>query len=105
MSSSYSLFSSPAVRKLTHSTFSVTASTGATAQVVSTPPTPPERRVVTLFQNQSSQTITLIFTADTAVITGIQLIGGATFSIDNYNGTVRAFAPSFASLHIAVGSV
>ena len=105
MSSSYVQFSSPSVRKLTHSTVSVTTTTGATAQVVLTPPAQPERRVVVLCQNQSSVTITLICNADTAVTTGIQLVAGASWTFDNYSGTIRAFAPSTASLHIAVGSV
>ena len=105
MSSSYVQFSTPAVRKLVHNTVSVTATTGATADTILTPPTQPERRIVVLVQNQSSVTITLICNADITVTTGIQLVAGATWVFDNYNGTIRAFAPSTASVHIAYGSV
>lgn len=105
MSSSYVQFSTPAVRKLVHTTTSVTTTTGATAQVIVNPPVAPERRVVVLIQNQSANTVTLICSADTSVTTGIQLTAGSTWVFDNYNGTIRAFAPSASSVHIATGSI
>lgn len=105
MSSSYVQFSTPAVRKLVHTTTNVTATTGATAQVIVNPPVAPERRIVVLVQNQSSVVVTLICNADTSVTTGIQLAVGATWVFDNYNGTIRAFAPSSAQVHIATGSI
>ena len=88
MSSSYVQFSTPAVRKLVHTTTNVTATTGATAQVIVNPPVAPERRIVVLVQNQSSVVVTLICNADTSVTTGIKgKILNDEFAINREYGT------------------
>lgn len=97
--------SSPFLRKFVHTTTSVTATTGATAQTLLAASNPGERRITTLIQNQAStNTITVILSPTDTV--GIIIQPGTFFSIDNYQGPIRVFASaSGTSVHLAICNV
>ena len=101
MSLSNTSFSTPALRKLSHSNVTLTLA----YQTVISPRVLPERRVVIAIQNKSQTAyIEAVFNeTDTA---GILIAPMETFSIDNYNGTVRLKSDTNGSIaHIAIGSV
>jgi hypothetical protein len=97
--------SSPFLRKFTHSTTSVTALTGATAQTLIAAAGPQERRISTIIQNQSSTaTVTLIFSPTDTV--GVVIQPATFFTIDNYNGPIRVFASATATpVHLAYSMI
>jgi len=101
MSLSYTAFSTPALRKMSHSDITMTTSF---AQVLG-PRVLPERRVVVAIQNKSS-TAVLEVIFDTTGSTGLLIPPNQTISLENYNGTVRLKSDTAGSIaHLAVGSV
>ena len=92
--------SSPFLRKFTHTTTSVTALTGGTAQTLVAAVTTGQKRVSTIVQNQSA-TVTLILSPTDTV--GIVLQPATFFTIENYSGPVRVFASATATpVHLAI---
>lgn len=101
MSTSYTSFSTPALRRLSHSNVTLTLA----YQTVINPRVLPERRVVIAIQNKSTTAnIEAVFNdTDTD---GILIAPMETFTIDNFNGTVRLKSYANGSIaHIAIGSV
>jgi hypothetical protein len=97
--------SSPFIRKFVHTTTSVTAITGATAQTLLAAAGPGDRRITTLIQNQHSTNTATIILSPTDTV-GVVIQPGTFFSVDNYNGTVRAFASASGTpIHIATSNV
>lgn len=102
MSLSYTAFSTPALRKLTH--LADYTCTTSYVEVLSAR-TLPERRIVVLIQNKSTTANLEIVFAETGTA-GILLGPLQTFSIENYNGVVRLKSDTAGSIaHIAYGSV
>lgn len=101
MSLSYTAFSTPALRKMSHSDITMTTSF---AQVLG-PRVLPERRVVVAIQNKSA-TAVLEVIFDTTGSAGLLIPPNQTISLENYNGTVRLKSDTAGSIaHLAVGSV
>jgi len=94
--------SSPFLRKFTHTTTSVTALTGGTAQTLVAAVTTGQKRVSTIVQNQSATaTVTLILSPTDTV--GLVLQPATFFAIENYSGPIRVFASATATpVHLAV---
>jgi hypothetical protein len=101
MSLSYTSFSTPALRKMSHSDITMTTSF---AQVLA-PRVLPERRVIVAIQNKSA-TATLEVIFNTTGSAGLFIPPNQTISVENYNGSVllRSDTPSSIA-HLAVGSV
>lgn len=97
--------SSPFIRKFVHTTTSVTAVSGATAQTLIAATTAGQKRITTLIQNQSAtNTVTLILSPTDTV--GIVIQPATFFSIDNYQGPIRVFASASGTpVHLAVSNV
>lgn len=97
--------SSPFSRKFVHTTTSVTATTGATAQTILSAAGPGDRRIAILIQNQATtNTITIILSPTDTV--GILVQPGTFFSIENYNGPIRVFASASGTpVHLATSNV
>jgi len=101
MSSSYISFSTPAIRKMSHSDVTV----NTTSSVILNPPLQPERRVVVIIQNKSS-TAKIQVILNTSGDVGLLLSPLTSITLDNYNGTVRCISDTSSTLvHIAYGSV
>lgn len=101
MSTSYTSFSTPALRRLSHSNVTLTLS----YQTVISPRVLPERRVVIAIQNRSTTAFVEAVFNDTDA-SGILIGPRETFSIENFNGTVRLKSDTNGSIaHIAIGSV
>ena len=102
MSSSYVSFSTPALRKLTHLPNYIC--TTSYVEVLA-PRVLPERRVVVVIQNKSTTAyLEVVFhsTGNAGLLIGPM----QTFSVDNYNGSVRLKSDTAGSIaHIAYGSV
>ncbi len=101
MSASYTAFSSPTLRKMTHSLVTV----GTTAVNVLTPPVLPERRIIVVIQNQSPTANIKVIFNDTGT-EGVLLAPYGSFTLENYAGTVRCISSAAGTpVHIAHGSV
>jgi hypothetical protein len=101
MSLSYTAFSTPALRKMSHSDITMTTSFAS----VLGPRVLPERRVIVAIQNKSS-TATLEVIFDTTGSAGLFIPPNQTISVENYNGTVLLRSDTAGSIaHLAVGSV
>jgi hypothetical protein len=102
MSSSFTTFSSPSLRRF--STTQVATST-TKAQVLTPPANITTRRIVLLVQNTSTtDTVQLMGNATDTV--GVVLPPQSQFSLDNYNGGLWAVADSGTpSINITIGSV
>lgn len=101
MSLSYTAFSTPALRKMSHQDYTCTTSfaTVLNARVL------PERRVIVAIQNKSG-TAVLEVIFDTTGSAGLLIPPNQTISLENYNGSVLLKSDTAGSLaHIAVGSV
>lgn len=101
MSLSYTAFSTPALRKMSHQDYTCTTSfaTVLNARVL------PQRRVIVAIQNKSGTAILeVIF--DTTGSAGLLIPPNQTISLENYNGSVLLKSDTAGSIaHIAVGSV
>ena len=98
---SYTQFSTPALRKMSHSDITTTTSF---VQILA-PRVLPERRVIVAIQNKST-TATLEVIFDTSGTAGLSIPPNQTISVDNYNGTVLLKSDTAGSIaHLAVGSV
>jgi hypothetical protein len=89
--------SSPLLKSFTHATTSVgTSATSLLAAALAG-----ERRTYVIIQNQSgANTVTIIFNGSGT--DGIVLQPGTLFSIENYNGPVRAIASGASTnIHVA----
>lgn len=97
MSSSNINFSSPFVRKFTHSDTTISTTVVTVLAVAVTP----ERRIVVIIQNQHpTAVVTVILNATGS--SGIKLKAGETVSLDNYNGIVRCSSTTATTVvHIA----
>lgn len=99
--SSFTQFSSPSLRKMTHSDYT---STTSFAQVLA-PRVLPERRTLVAIQNKDA-TAVLEVIFDTSGTTGLLIPPNQTISVENYNGAVLLKSNIAGSIaHIAVGSV
>jgi hypothetical protein len=99
--SSFTSFSSPSLRKMTHTNYTCSTSFA----VVLNPRVLPERRVIVAVQNKSA-TAVLEVIFDTNGTAGLLIPPNQTISLENYNGTVRLKSDTAGSIaHIAVGSV
>lgn len=98
---SYTQFSTPALRKMTHSDVTTSASF---VQILA-PRVLPERRVFVAVQNKST-TATLEVIFDSSGSAGLLIPPNQTISVDNYNGAILLKSDTAGSLaHLAVGSV
>jgi hypothetical protein len=97
--------SSPFLRKFVHTTTSITAVTGATAQTILAAANASEKRISTLIQNQAgTNTITIILSPTGN--DGIIIQPGGFFTIENYHGPIRVFASATGTpVHLAVCNV
>ena len=101
MSSSFTNFSSPALRQMSHTDYTCTTSFA----IVVNPRVLPERRVIVVIQNKSATAVleVLFSTQGTA---GLFIPPNQTISLENYNGSVRLKSDTAGSIaHIAIGSV
>ena len=101
MSLSYTAFSTPALRKMSHSDYTCTTS----FVEVLAPRVLPERRVIVAIQNKSTTAILeVIF--NTTGSAGLLIPPSQTISLENYNGAVQLKSDTASSIaHIAIGSV
>ena len=99
--SSFTNFSSPSLRKMSHSDYTATTS----FVEVLAPRVLPERRTLVVIQNKSTTAILeVIF--DTSGSAGLLIPASQTISLENYNGAVLLKSNTASSIaHIAVGSV
>lgn len=94
-------FSSPSLRKLTHTNYTCTTSF---AQVLA-PRVLPERRTLVAIQNKDA-TAVLEVIFDSTGSAGLFIPPNQTISVENYNGAVLLKSNTSGSIaHIAVGSV
>lgn len=99
--SSFTNFSSPSLRKLTHSDYSLTTSF---SQVLA-PRVLPERRTLVAIQNKDASAVLEVIFGSSGT-TGLLIPPSQTISVENYNGAVLLKSNTTGSIaHIAVGSV
>jgi len=99
--SSFTAFSTPSLRKLSHTDYTATTSF---VQVLA-PRVLPERRTLVVIQNKST-TATLEVIFDSTGSAGLLIPPSQTISVENYNGSVLLKSDTTGSIaHIAVGSV
>ena len=90
-------FSSPLIRRFTHTDVTVGTSAFSALAVAVTP----ERRVIVIVQNKSTSASIQVTLSDTGT-SGIYVPPLGNISIDNYNGAVRVIASAAATpVHIA----
>ena len=90
-------FSSPLIRRFTHTDVTVGTSAFSALAVAVTP----ERRVIVIVQNKSTSASIQVTLSDTGT-SGIFVPPLGNISIDNYNGEVRVIASAAATpVHIA----
>lgn len=98
---SYTQFSTPALRNMSHTDI---ISTTSFVQVLA-PRVLPERRVIVAVQNKSS-TAVLEVIFDSSGTSGLLIPPNQTISVDNYNGAILLKSDTAGSIaHIAIGSV